>query len=83
MNKSLTTKDSLQFHYDEISDVLYAIVGKKRNTVSKEKGNGITLRLDPITNEIVGFIIIDYKQRREKKLLKAIPSFEKVALPIY
>jgi hypothetical protein len=73
---------NINYHYDKKSDVLYAIIGEPRSTKSREEGNGISIRIDINTQEIVGFIIIDYMKRIERNLLNSIPYFKNVSLPI-
>lgn len=73
----------IEYNYDKTSDVLYAFVGERKQTKNIEKGNGITIRIDPETNEPIGFIVVDYKKRITQDLLKSIPLFDKISLPIY
>ena len=76
-------KIEIDFHYDREVDVLYASIGKPRPATSIEKGNGILLRIDPKTNDIIGFTVIKYMKRKKDGFLKHIPEFENIELPIY
>jgi hypothetical protein len=75
-------KDDISYQYDEKSDVLYAIIGEPRSTKAREEGNGISLRIDMDTQEIVGFIVVDYMKRIKRNILKSIPYFQNISLPI-
>lgn len=71
------------FDYDFEDDILDLYIEKPVPAKSLEMGNGILIRINPDTNEIVGFTIIDYEWRKEKGLLKQIPYFEDIQLPEY
>ena len=55
----------LTFHYDQKSDVLYCSVGEPREAVSVEPENddGVVIRLDPVTEKIVGFTVMNFLKR--------------------
>jgi hypothetical protein len=77
------TKLDIIFHYDSEVDVLYAHIGKpQKGKVVFDEG-GIILRVNPESNEFVGFTITNYMRRVNRGLLKTIPHFEKVELPVY
>jgi len=55
----------LSFKYDKESDVLYVRMGKKTKAISVEVDDGILLRVDPKTDEVVGLTIL-YLSKRTK-----------------
>lgn len=79
----MNINNKINFHYDTEVDVLYASIGKPKPAKSIEKGNGTLIRIDPNNGEIVGFTVIDYMYRIKKGLIKSIPEFEDIELPMY
>lgn len=71
----------LNFLYDKDADVLYVSLGKPAYTDYKEVGENLILRLDPETQEVVGFTVIDFiKQAKEQDVPLRLPlqgSFER------
>ncbi|MGH7812632.1 MAG: DUF2283 domain-containing protein [Candidatus Binataceae bacterium] len=64
MDPSLSKRvGRLEVGYDEEADVLYVSVGKPRAAVTDETGEGLLVRKDPATGEIVGVTVLDYEQR--------------------
>lgn len=54
----------LSVFYDEEADVLYFSKGKpKENVESREIGNDIIVRLNPGTQEVIGFTILNLTKR--------------------
>jgi len=49
--------------YDEDADVLYVSIGEPRKAVSDEIEDGILIRRDVETGEVVGFTILHYLRR--------------------
>lgn len=49
--------------YDEDADVLYVSIGKPRKAVSREIEDGILVRCDINTDEVVGVTILHYLRR--------------------
>lgn len=76
-------KNKLQFDYDKKADVLYATIGPSRAGRTDEKGNGIAITYNIKNNEPIGFIIVDYMKRMKRKMIKKIPEFGIIKLPIY
>ncbi len=60
-------KEKLTFSYDPEADVLYASVGSPRNGVSieDEDGEGLVVRIDPETEEVIGITVIDFLRRMQ------------------
>ena len=65
----------LSIFYDQEADILYFSKGKPREIVdSKEIGNDIIVRLNPGTQEVIGFTILNLTKRFKKgRTPKAIP----------
>ena len=55
----------LKFFYDKEGDVLDIAIDDPTESISKELENDIIKRLDPHTDEIVGFTILNYEERFE------------------
>jgi len=55
----------LKFFFDKKGDVLDIAIGEPKEAVSKEIGNDVVMRIDPKTNEIVGFTILNFEKRFE------------------
>jgi uncharacterized protein YuzE len=55
----------LKFFFDKHGDVLDISIGKPKKAISKEIENDIVVRLDPKTNKIVGFTILNFEKRFE------------------
>jgi len=51
--------DRLTVSYDKDADVLYVTKGKSQKTIGEMLDDGIIVRRDPKTKEIVGFTILD------------------------
>ena len=71
----------LKMAYDAKADVLYASKGAPRPCISEETEEGILLRRDKNTREVVGFTIINYSRKKARGELKTIPYFPSVILP--
>ena len=64
----------LRFSYDKEGDILEVFKGKPKEAISKDIGDDIWIKVDPETEEILGFTIISFTKRFSKKgLLKKIP----------
>ncbi len=55
----------LKFFFDKQGDVLDISIGEPKEAISKEISNDIVVRLDPKTNKIVGFTILNFEKRFE------------------
>ncbi len=71
----------IKYDYDKSGDVLYAFIGESTPAISEETSNGVLIRRDIKTNEIVGFTIVNYSRKKKRGQLKAIPYFPNVKLP--
>lgn len=55
------------YRYDWEEDILYVTVGESREAIALEAGEGILIRIDPESDEVVGFTIIDFVARFKRK----------------
>ena len=53
----------LKINYDPKADVLYCSFGDPRAAVSVETEEGIVVRLDPETEDVVGMTVLDFSKR--------------------
>jgi len=67
----------VMFFFDKEGDVLDISIGKPRKARSKEIGDDIVVRIDPKTDEIVGFTILNFEKRFEK-----LKKGEKISVPL-
>lgn len=58
----VTKLGKLLIDYDERSDVLYLSLGEPRAALTEEGEEGLLLRRDPITGELVGVTVLSYGQ---------------------
>lgn len=75
-------KNQIRYFFDREADVLYFT--KKDPTpedISREVGEGVVIRIDPITNEVTGFTILNFLKRQFKTAIKLplMAEFEMVA----
>ena len=61
-------KQNVEWDYDAEADVLYLSIGKPRVAEGVDIGEGIIVRVDSKTKEIVGITIIDFIRRTLKEL---------------
>lgn len=54
------TSKRLSFAYDKDADVLYVSVGPAKHAVGDLLENGVIVRRDPKTNQVLGFTIVDF-----------------------
>ena len=66
-------KKKLSFSYDKRADVLYLSLGKPQKALSREVDDGVLIRLDPKTKNIIGITIIDFSSRFKSAHSKSIP----------
>jgi uncharacterized protein YuzE len=63
MAKAEVGTKELKMKYDARGDVLYLSVGDAREAISLEVEDGVILRSDPFTDEVVGITVIDMSKR--------------------
>ena len=56
-------KEKVQWDYDADADVLYISIGKPEKAEGIDLGNGVIVRVNPDTNEIIGFTILNPVQK--------------------
>jgi len=59
--------------YDKSADVLYMSEGKPKQAVCQMLDDGIIVRKNPKTKEIIGFTIVDFISHFSKSKPQAIP----------
>lgn len=73
--KILEKKENLNWDYDEEADVLYLSVGKPREAVGVDIGEGLVVRMDAGEKEVVGLTVVGLRSR----LLKSLPADQKTS----
>lgn len=66
--KIVEKRKDLEWDYDSEADVLYLSIGKPKVAEGIDIGDGIIVRIDPKSNEIVGITIIGFNKRIMKEL---------------
>lgn len=61
--KILEKKENLNWDYDEEADVLYIGIGEPVKALGLDAGDGVIVRYNEATGEVVGLTIIGVKQR--------------------
>lgn len=56
----------LKVNYDPSADVAYFSYGEPREALSFEAEGGVVVRLDPMTNKIIGFTVVNFVRRFQK-----------------
>ena len=70
----LSLNESLDGSYDEEADVLYISIGPPKPALGVDVGDGLIVRYDEDTNEIVGVTIIGLRERAEDELSQPMPE---------
>ena len=66
--KILEKPSVLQWDYDEEADVLYLSIGEPRPAVGTDIGEGLVVRYDEMTKEVVGLTLVGLRARVLKSL---------------
>lgn len=61
--KILPSSDQANWDYDEEADVLYLSLGTPRPAVGVDIGDGVVLRYDEETQEVVGITVIGLRAK--------------------
>lgn len=69
-------EEKFQIRYDPNDDVMYISVGSPTPAVTIEQGEGVFLRVDPETGEVVGATIVGFRE-----MFQAHPT-KPISLPI-
>jgi len=65
----------ISLNYDNENDVLYLYFEKVQEAVSREIADGVFVRLDPNTDQVVGVTILDLRKKSlEDRGIKFIPT---------
>lgn len=56
----------ISLDYDSINDVLYLYFEKAQEAVSREIADGVFVRLDPNTDQVIGVTILDLQKSHWK-----------------
>jgi uncharacterized protein YuzE len=67
--KILEKPATITWDYDEEADVLYLSIGEPRPAIGIDIGEGIIVRYDEISQEVVGLTLIGLRARVMKNLL--------------
>lgn len=62
--------ENVNWNYDADADVLYISLGKPKKAEGIDIGNGVIMRVDPQSNEIVGVTIINPVHRTFQQIKK-------------
>jgi uncharacterized protein YuzE len=62
MAASVTHVGQFQLSYDRDADVLYVSIGSPRPAYTDEDEQGLLIRRDPKSGEMVGVTILDYEE---------------------
>lgn len=68
--KILEKKKNLNWDYDEEADVLYISAGKPSKAVGMDVGEGVVVRYNQKSGEVVGLTIIGFRERSLRALGK-------------
>lgn len=79
MGATVTQTEKVEVSYDRESDVLYLSIGKPRPAVTRGETNGLLVRADPQTHQVVGLTVLDYEKKFRQ--LDDISWIEKHSLP--
>ena len=60
----------LSVNYDRASDVLYVTIDANRPCLSREIEEGVLIRYDPDTNELVGVTVTGFKRHHAAEGVK-------------
>jgi uncharacterized protein YuzE len=63
MGATLRPSDKINVSYDGAGDVLYLSIGEPRPAITRGDKNGLLIRSDPQTREVIGLTILDYEAR--------------------
>jgi len=66
--KPLTGHGTLDWEYDASADVLYLSLGPPRHAVGVDLGEGLVVRYEEETGEIVGLTVLDLLGRLTERL---------------
>ena len=62
MAAPITRRGQFELSYDRDADVLYISIGSPRPAFTEEDEEGLLIRKDPQTGEVVGVTVLDYEE---------------------
>jgi uncharacterized protein YuzE len=62
MGATVRNIDEVEVSYDRDGDVLYLSLGDPRPAVTRGEKNGLLVRTDPETHQVVGLTVLDYEK---------------------
>jgi len=63
MGAFVSKSDLLSYSYDREGDVLYLTFGEARPAITRGEQNGLLVRTDPTTREVIGVTVLDYETK--------------------
>ena len=79
MGATVRNIDEVEVSYDRDSDVLYLSLGEPRPALTRGEKNGLLVRIDPQTHQVVGLTVLDYEKKFRQ--LDDIAWIDKQSLP--
>lgn len=61
--KILERKENLSWDYDDEADVLYISIGEPQEALGQDVGDGVIIRYEEKTKDVVGITITGVRQR--------------------
>lgn len=75
-------RKEMKIAYDDTGDVLDISIGDPEKAISKEVEEDFFLRVNPVSGEVVGFSILNFrKQFKSSKGIKTLPIKAELAAP--
>ena len=71
--------EKLRMFFDKKGDILDISLGEPREAISREIGDDILMRIDPETDEVLGFTILNFEKRFERTKIETFPLTAKFA----
>jgi uncharacterized protein YuzE len=79
MGATVRNIDEVEVSYDADSDVLYLSLGEPRPAITRGEKDGLLVRTDPQTDQVVGLTVLDYEKKFRQ--LDDVSWDEKQSLP--
>ncbi|KAF5411325.1 MAG: DUF2283 domain-containing protein [Euryarchaeota archaeon] len=73
--------EKLRMFFDKKGDSLDISLGEPREAISREIGDDILMRIDPETDEVLGFTILNFEKRFERTKIEIFLLIAKFAQP--
>ena len=79
MGATVRNIDEIEVSYDPDGDVLYLSLGNPRPAITRGEKDGLLVRTDPHTDQVVGLTVLDYEKKFRQ--LDDVSWVEKHSLP--